>query len=348
MTSKRWIRRPEGSNWGDFGDDDEFGRLNLITPEKVLQGVGEVREGLSFCLSLPLHLPGGSELHPRRHAPHLCPVEGNGETFYAMPYRKIDPAWVDVVSDDRVEIYTQYSTQWDALAHIGQMFDADGDGTEEMVFYNGFRGNEHVIGPVDHTRDDAPPSDTPMGARRLGVENYATKAIQTRGVLVDLLAEFGDGKRHVSHEDLMTAMQAQSVSVEPGDILCLRTGFAEYLYAMGGTPDKARMHGNFCGLDGRDRALLDWITASGIAALCSDNFAVETVPARPGTGERYAAFPLHEHCLFKLGLPLGELWYFGELAPWLARHGRSRFLITAPALRLTGAVGSPVTPVATV
>lgn len=28
---KRWTRRPEGSTWGDFGADDELGRLNLLT-----------------------------------------------------------------------------------------------------------------------------------------------------------------------------------------------------------------------------------------------------------------------------------------------------------------------------
>jgi hypothetical protein len=47
-TSSRWQRRPEGSNWGDFGPDDQLGRLNLLTPEKVRQGVAEVREGLTF------------------------------------------------------------------------------------------------------------------------------------------------------------------------------------------------------------------------------------------------------------------------------------------------------------
>ncbi len=39
----RWRRRPEGSTWGDFGPDDELGRLNLLTPEKVRQGAAEVR-----------------------------------------------------------------------------------------------------------------------------------------------------------------------------------------------------------------------------------------------------------------------------------------------------------------
>lgn len=55
-----------------------------------------------------------------------------------------------------------------------------------------------------------------------------------------------------------------------------------------------------------------------------------------------------DHCLFKLGVHLGELWYLHELATWLRAKGRNRFLLTAPPLRLPGAVGSPATPVATV
>ena len=43
MTNPRWKRRPEGSTWGDFGPDDQLGRLNLVTPEKVLQGIREVQ-----------------------------------------------------------------------------------------------------------------------------------------------------------------------------------------------------------------------------------------------------------------------------------------------------------------
>ena len=41
--SGRWTIRPEGSNWGDFGPDDEYGRLNLLTREKVLHGIAEVK-----------------------------------------------------------------------------------------------------------------------------------------------------------------------------------------------------------------------------------------------------------------------------------------------------------------
>jgi hypothetical protein len=52
--------------------------------------------------------------------------------------------------------------------------------------------------------------------------------------------------------------------------------------------------------------------------------------------------------LFKLGVNLGELWHLTPLAAWLRANARYRFLLTAPPLRLTGAVGSPATPVATV
>jgi len=100
-------------------------------------------------------------------------------------------------------------------------------------------------------------------------------------------------------------------------------------------------------LDGADAALLAWITASGVAALCADNYAVESYPART-SGPGHSILPLHHHCLFKLGVPLAELWYLKDLADWLHAQGRNRFLLTAPPLRMPGAVGSPVTPIATV
>jgi kynurenine formamidase len=98
-----------------------------------------------------------------------------------------------------------------------------------------------------------------------------------------------------------------------------------------------------------DPRILQWITESGMAALISDNYAVEEYPAPAPPGDvSYPVLPLHHHCLFKLGVHLGELWYLAELAAWLRAHHRNRFLLTAPPLRLPGAVGSPATPIATV
>ena len=45
----RWMS--ELSNWGRWGDDDQLGTLNLVTPEKRRQAIGLVREGVSVSLS---------------------------------------------------------------------------------------------------------------------------------------------------------------------------------------------------------------------------------------------------------------------------------------------------------
>ncbi|MGE8633929.1 MAG: cyclase family protein, partial [Achromobacter piechaudii] len=135
--------------------------------------------------------------------------------------------------------------------------------------------------------------------------------------------------------------------VETGDMLVLRTGFAERVVAMNGQPDPHELEQTGAVLDGADSALLDWISQSGVATICADNYAVESYPART-SGPGHSILPLHHHCLFKLGVPLAELWYLKDLADWLHANGRNRFLLTAPPLRMPGAVGSPVTPIATV
>ncbi|AIV66575.1 putative metal-dependent hydrolase domain protein [Burkholderia pseudomallei K42] len=39
---RRWKRRPAGANWGEFGDDDQKGRLNWLTERKVLECSGSM------------------------------------------------------------------------------------------------------------------------------------------------------------------------------------------------------------------------------------------------------------------------------------------------------------------
>ena len=349
MDNPRWQRRPDGSTWGDWGPDDERGRLNLLTPEAVLRGVAEVRAGKTFCLSLPLDYPGGNVVNPRRHPPELRPTVRNGKPNMTYPLRCDDPTATDVVCDDQVLLTLQYSTQWDSLAHVGQMFDADGDGQPEDVFYNGFRAGTDIAGPVLYDRaGNMTPNDRPQGARHLGVQNMAEACMQGRGVMVDLEAHFGRSGRIVGYEDLMGVFERDGIAVEPGDFVLFRTGFAEMLLEMDKRPDRQRLFASACALDGRDPRLLQWVTDSGAVALISDNFAVEASPARPCMDEVCATLPLHAHCLFRLGCYLGEMWYLTELADWLRANRRTRFLLTAPPLRLPGAVGSPATPIATV
>jgi hypothetical protein len=175
----RWTRRPEGSTWGDWGHDDELGRFNLVTPRTVLEGIAEVTLGKTFCLSLPLDYPGGSVINPRRTPPELRPTLRDGKPNMTYPLRCDDPTALDVVCDDQVLLTLQYSTQWDTLAHVGQMFDVNDDGKPEDVFYNGFRAGIDIVGPVMYdAQGNATPTNQPSGARRLGVENMARACVQ--------------------------------------------------------------------------------------------------------------------------------------------------------------------------
>src|SRR3954470_1201180 len=86
-----WKNKPPGSNWGEFGLDDQRGRMNYITREKVLQGVAEVKEGRTFCLSLPLDVPGGSVLNRRRGPPRLAPTIRGGVANFCFALSDENP-----------------------------------------------------------------------------------------------------------------------------------------------------------------------------------------------------------------------------------------------------------------
>jgi len=339
--SARWQQRPPGSNWGDFGADDRRGRMNLLTPQRRLRALAEVKEGIVFCLSLPLDRPGGAILNPRRKAPVFHPVMRGGHVHFNLALGDIDEGLTDVSSDEAVMLYSQYSTQWDAFAHKGALFDADGDGAAEKVFYNGFT----IVDPATGAGTQGA-----LGVTALSVADMAESGVQGRGVMIDLHRHLGDERVEVGYDLLARIMRDDGVAVETGDIVCIHTGLGQRIVDADGAPDPS-LRTACAVLDGRDARLLEWISDSGLAAIACDNLAVErssTLGVPADRGHRGPGLPLHEHCLFKLGVHLGELWYLTELAQWLRDHARNRFLLTAPPLRLPGAAGSPVTPVATV
>jgi len=340
--TKRWVNRPDGSTWGDWGEDDQRGRMNLVTPERRAAAAREVTEGLCYCLSMPLDKPGGNAVNPKRLPPVFGPVfhpPGSEKFYYNHDWNAIQEGNMDVTSDECVTLYSQYSTQWDSFAHVGSLFDADGDGEPEQVYYNGFRADEHIKGPADPDG---------MGARALGVENMALSGMQGRGVMVDFHRHFGDERVAVDYDMLMDVFKKDDIVVEEGDFFLFHTGWDDMILEMDGEPDAKKLHSSGAVLNGYDDKMLEWITASGVVALISDNMAVE---APDGYGETHGGcsrLPIHRHCLFRLGVHLGEIWYLSELARALHERGRSRFLLTAPPLRMPGAVGSPATPIATI
>jgi kynurenine formamidase len=338
--AKRWQKRPEGSNWGEFGEDDQHGRMNLVTAERRLAALKEVKTGRVFCLSHPLDRPGGNVLNPNRYPPVFHPVKRGAHVYFNLAMETTDPRFTDVGSDEAIMLYSQYSTHWDGFAHKGSLFDADGDGVAEKVSYNGFR---LVDGSGRGTQGE-------LGAVALSVAEMAETGVQGRAVMIDLRHHFGDERVGVTYDMLERVMKDDAVTVREGDIVCVHTGLGQLIRAADGKLDNS-IKSKCTVLDGYDKRLLEWIADSGLAAIACDNLAVErssTLGIDPRAPHRGPQLPLHEHCLFKLGIHLGELWYLTELAAWLREQRRSSFLLTAPPLRMPGAAGSPVTPVATV
>ena len=337
-SSPRFQRRPDGSNWEDFGADDQLGTLNHLQAEQRLAAVAEIREGISFSLSLPLDVPRAPVLNPRRKGPVIQPAQKNGVPVYRYPLERDTPGATDVISDDSVTLSPQYSTQWDALAHVGSMFDARGDGQAVPTGYNGFCVSDAPSASAD--------AQDFKGTENLSITPMARHGIQGRGVMVNLRRHFGDVPRKVTLQDLLQIFEADRISMRPGDVLCLHTGLADLALTLA-DGELEQLKTSCCVLDGSDQQLLNWITDSRIAAIAADNHAVER---RNHTleVERGPLLPLHEHCLFKLGLPLGELWHLTPLATWLDQHQRHAFFLTAAPMYLPGLVGAPVNPIATV
>src|ERR1035437_6368682 len=91
--------RPPHASWGVFGDEDELGTINLLTPERVRYAVSLVRKGAVFPLNWDIEKPS-PPMFDRQPLQHTLFMLGEG-------------------TDDRYDgFYPQGSTQWDALSHI--------------------------------------------------------------------------------------------------------------------------------------------------------------------------------------------------------------------------------------
>jgi len=168
------------------------------------------------------------------------------------------------------------------------------------------------------------------GAQRLGVEKLPP--LVTRGILLDLAVDgpLPDGTP-IGRTALQEAAARAGVMPEQGDAVLLRTGWLE---AQEGKPKRLISFDTEPGLD-VDGAL--WLAEAGIALVGADNFAVEVLPFPTGQ-----VFPVHQRLLRDHGIPLIE----GMRLKPLAEAGATAFLFMAAALPLTGATGSPLTPVA--
>ena len=299
--------RPPRSSWGLWGEDDELGTLNLLTPEQARRGLACARHGRVFALNWELTLPD-PPFYGRQAPVHRIdrPLEGL-------------PILDDVVDN----FFTQSSSQWDALCHVGH---------PEHGFYNGRRDEDFTGGP----------------GTRNGIDHVARKGIVGRGVLLDVARHRASTGRPIDGgttvdltvEDLEATRVAAGIEFEPGDVLLLRTGWMEWYEQADAATRRDLAENSLARLKspgvsgGEDMA--EYLWDQHVAAVAADNPAFEAWPHALEV-DRY----LHFRLLGLLGIHIGEMWYLEQLAEDCSQDGVFEFLLTSAPLNLRGGAGSP-------
>jgi len=163
------------------------------------------------------------------------------------------------------------------------------------------------------------------GLTRHSIDGVAP--ILRRGVLLDLAAKGPlPPDREITPEDLEAAVRTE---ILPGNVVLLRTGWAQYFH------DPARFIAQVNG-PGPAIAGARWLSRQGIFAAGSDTVAFEKVPD--------PAMPVHVHLLVENGIHIIECLNLEALAAARVRE----FLFVALPLKIRGATGSPIRPIAVV
>jgi kynurenine formamidase len=141
----------------------------------------------------------------------------------------------------------------------------------------------------------------------------------------------------ITPADFEAAIRRQGgVQVGAGDILLFRTGWRKKFL----TEHDAVSF--MAGEPGLGQACCEWLRERDVAAVCSDNWAIEVLPGETPD----CVFNVHMVLIRDMGMSLGEILDFEELAADCTGDGRWDFFFCAPPLKFTRGVGSPINPLA--
>ena len=183
--------------------------------------------------------------------------------------------------------------------------------------------------------DVAPIQSYGQGIGHLSIDTV--QPILRRGVLLDIAGSRGAASLPrdfiITPDHLEAVRRAHGITIQSGDVVLLRTGWAQFWndpvrFIAGGGGGQAAGPGPE--LEGAR-----WLSEQGIFAAGSDTVAFEKVPS---------AMPVHVHLLVESGIHIIENLNLEELA----RAAAYEFLFIALPLKMQGATGSPIRPIALV
>ena len=179
------------SNWGRWGEDDEKGTLNYITPKTVQKAASLVKSGRTVSLAIPINkVAGPDNPHPALHyITHNHDIDiPQGEPHFVLDFLAS-------------ECHGDCHSHMDALCHVS---------------YKGRLYNDRPASIV-----------TSRGTEIYDITAYA-HSIVGRGVFLDIPrlrnVKWLEPGEAVTAEELEEAEKAQGVRLDEGDIFLFRTG----------------------------------------------------------------------------------------------------------------------------
>jgi kynurenine formamidase len=297
-----------GNNWGRWGEDDQRGALNLITPEAVKAAAQRRATGKVYSLAIQLTRESVPAVHDRP-APERYTLTTMADIGRVPPIFEIGEGVG--ANEDVLTMPSHIGTHMDALSHV----------TSESMLYNGFpadsftpRGGAAKCG-IEHTGSFAGP------AKLLDVAGYVVAHVNPQGLAPGQI---------IDSAVLEACRASQGTQIDPGDILLVRTGWIEHRNATVGPAQSWMQPG--LGLDA-----VSFIRDYNLSAVGTDNSAVESIPF-----DQNRFLCVHIELLQQLGVTMIEHLWLAELAA----DSCYDVLLAVGALLVTGASGSPVNPIA--
>lgn len=292
--------------WDVFGEGDQLGTINLLTPERVLAAARLVKHGRVINLNLPLDTPSTLYHGEARSGYRHNMTVGRGGR------------------DDTLDNFAlQGSTQWDGLRHVRyREFGYWGGLQDEDVDGKGLLGIERW---AQH------------GIAGRGVLIDAARHFERAGTPLEPAV-----KTCIGGPEIEACAARQGVELQDGDILLLRTGWLPWYLSLT-DEEKEGLRGRLHpGEDGLDMPGLDpgaetaaWLWDRRVAAIAADNPALEALRVDAEVGFQ------HRRLIALQGMAIGELWDLEALAEDCAADGVYEFMLVSAPLNLPGGVGSP-------
>ncbi len=296
-----------------MSDAVDIGPIGRQTPEQVVAAARLVREGRMISLAATRYpgmplFPG----HPPFQVLNYRTPRGIRVTG-AKPWGPVNDAGLGYMAE-YVMATSHSGAHIDALAHM-----TVGD---DMHWYGGGAADAHLtdFGPTYLDASTLPP-------------------FFSRGVLLDAAGHRGlaclPKGSPVDAAELEAICAAEGVDVRPGDVVVIRTGY------MGLWPDAEAMAAHKT--PGPDVSAARWLLERGVVATGTDTETYEVQPA-PDPGPGGNPQPVHTLLLIQNAIYLMESLDLETLA----RERVYEFLFVALPLKIRGATGSMVDPVAVV